>query len=182
MRKIEIGSGNHPEPGFEHLDINPNLPCLEYVSEMDKIPVEDNTFDELRAIHVIEHQFWRQVRDTLKEWVRVVKPGGKLYIATPNLRWIAKSYLEARGGNREEVDRDLSVFNEDQSSWVKFNGQDVPDAGLWANFKIMSSGGTYDQHYTAFDATILTKLLQEAGASRVEVEYDKEYLSVIGYK
>ena len=180
MRKLEIGSGNHPLKGFEHLDINPDLPHLDYVAPMDKIPVEDNAFDEVRSIHVIEHDLWRNALAILKEWIRVLKPGGMLYVATPNLKWIAQTYLDGRNGNEKEFLKDASIMTPQQTQFLMLGGK--RDAGLWANFKIMSSGIPWDQHYAAFDSVTLPGLMMEAGASKTVIEYDKEYLSVIGYK
>jgi SAM-dependent methyltransferase len=180
VRKLEIGSGNHPQEGYEHLDINPNMPHLEHVAPMDNLPLEDNIFDEVISIHVIEHDLWRNAPKILKEWVRVLKPGGKLYIATPNFRWVAEAYLAARNGNPEEFLKDSGIMTPEQKQFLNIEGQ--VDPGLWANFKVMSSGIPWDQHYAMFDSIILPALMREAGCSRTEVEYDKEYLSVIGYK
>ena len=46
---------------------------------------EGNYADEILAVHVVEH-FWRwEVVDVLKEWVRVLCPGGKMILECPNL-------------------------------------------------------------------------------------------------
>ena len=37
------------------------------------------------AIHVVEHFFVWEVPDLLTEWIRVLKPGGKLIIEVPDL-------------------------------------------------------------------------------------------------
>jgi len=52
----------------------------------------DNT-DEILAVHVIEH-FWRwEVVSILKEWVRVLKPNGKLILECPNLKSACEQFL-----------------------------------------------------------------------------------------
>jgi SAM-dependent methyltransferase len=41
--------------------------------------------DEVMAVHVVEH-FWRwEVEDVVREWIRVLKPGGLLVLECPNL-------------------------------------------------------------------------------------------------
>jgi len=179
-RKLEIGSGNRPLEGYEHLDINPDCPCVEYVSSMGKIPCEDNAFDEIQAIHVIEHQPWKETLATLTEWIRVLKAGGKLRIATPNLKFIAQSYIDARGPNQGRMLHDINIMNEEERSLLTLNEKFSP--ALWANFKIMSGGGKWDQHFACYDADILTEMLMLAGACKVDVVHDGDSLVVEAYK
>lgn len=49
------------------------------------------------AIHVIEH-FWRwEVADVVREWARVLKPGGRLVLECPNLIAACQAFLEDPG-------------------------------------------------------------------------------------
>lgn len=180
MIKLEIGSGNRPLEGYEHLDINPWCPHVEYVAPMDNIPTEDGRFDEIQAIHVIEHQPWKTTLNTLTEWVRVLKPGGMLRIATPNLRWIAKAYHSANLGDPRAVLNDVQVMNKAEREAISIDNK--IDYSLWANFKIMSSGGKWDQHFACFDERLLASLLKKAGCSRTEIEHDGDSLVLRAYK
>ena len=180
MRKLEIGSGNRPLDGYEHLDINSRCPHVEYVAPMDNIPTEDEIFDEIQAIHVIEHQPWRTTLNTLREWVRVLKPGGMIRIATPNLRWIAFAYHNANLGHPQELLGDAKAMNEAEQEAISINGK--IDYSLWANFKIMSGGGKWDQHFACFDEKLLAALLKKAGCSKVEVDHDGDSLVLRAYK
>jgi len=56
------------------------IQAIEYDGE--SIPFPDGHFDVITSWHVIEHV--RDVRDTLAEWCRVLKPGGWVMIETPN--------------------------------------------------------------------------------------------------
>lgn len=47
-----------------------------------ELPFPDATFDVVAAWHVIEHV--RDVRETLQEWSRVLKPGGLMMLETPD--------------------------------------------------------------------------------------------------
>lgn len=54
-----------------------------------KLPFKDNHFDVLTNWHVIEH--CEDVKETLEEWYRVIKPGGVMILETPD-----STYLKAR--------------------------------------------------------------------------------------
>jgi len=49
-----------------------------------RLPFDDDYADEIRAIHVIEHfQVW-DAPNIVREWVRVLKPGGTLALECPD--------------------------------------------------------------------------------------------------
>src|ERR1700723_3585255 len=47
-----------------------------------KLPFEDNSFDQIRAVHLIEHV--EDVIATMEELHRVARPGGTIFIVTPH--------------------------------------------------------------------------------------------------
>ena len=57
----------------------------------------DATFDAIYASHVLEHfDYQRELGDTLREWCRVLKPGGELLISVPDLEVLAELLLDKR--------------------------------------------------------------------------------------
>src|SRR6202012_3650744 len=86
--KLNLGCGDKILEGFVNVDVvesragkSPDVIC-----DLHQLtPFEDGSADEIMAIHVVEH-FWRwEVVDIRKEWVRVLKPGGKMILECPNL-------------------------------------------------------------------------------------------------
>lgn len=82
-RILDVGCGPKKYPGSIGLDMNPNT-AADVICHLDKgsLPFRDNSFDELRAEHLIEH-----VADaiaTMEEFHRVTRPGGTIFILTPH--------------------------------------------------------------------------------------------------
>ena len=114
MKKLNLGCGDKILPGYINVDINPtpltkvNKPmhvpvdlgnCPDVVCELRSLtPFDAESVDEILSIHVVEH-FWRwEVVDILKEWVRVLKPGGVMYLECPNLLSACQSIMEDPDG------------------------------------------------------------------------------------
>src|SRR5690242_3182819 len=52
-RKLEIGPGGYPTPGYIHMDIRGAAPHLEAVGPMWKLPFADGWAEEIRGIHTL---------------------------------------------------------------------------------------------------------------------------------
>ncbi len=54
------------------------------LADLDRFPYpfRDNAFDEVRAVHVIEHV--ADVVRSIEEFHRLLKPDGRLYVVTPH--------------------------------------------------------------------------------------------------
>ena len=83
MRILDVGCGVNKHPGAIGIDVNPRSGA-DVLCNLDHFPYpfRDNSFDELRAVHVIEHV--SDVVRTMEEFHRLVRPGGTVYIATPH--------------------------------------------------------------------------------------------------
>lgn len=83
MRVLDVGCGRNKTPGAIGIDRNADT-SADVRCDLDRIPYPfaDNTFDLLRAIHVIEHV--SDVIRTMEEFHRLVRPGGTVRIETPH--------------------------------------------------------------------------------------------------
>ncbi len=86
--RLNLGYGDKVLSGYINVDIaasrsgkQPDTVC-----DLHDLGVfEDNYADEILSAHVIEH-FWRwKAEQVLKEWLKKLKPGGKMIIECPNL-------------------------------------------------------------------------------------------------
>lgn len=60
--------------------------------ESEKLPFPDATFDVAISNHIIEHVPGQKTH--IKEMYRVLKPGGMVYLATPNKYWLTDPHYK----------------------------------------------------------------------------------------
>jgi predicted SAM-dependent methyltransferase len=97
MIKLNLGCGDKILPGYINVDVASERAGKkpDVISDIRKLTFNDNYADEILSVHVIEH-FWRwEVSDILKEWIRVLKPGGKLILECPNLQAACEEFLKS---------------------------------------------------------------------------------------
>ena len=84
-----IGEVPHGEniPGFTTVDLRNGA---EIKSPLDSLPFENSSVSELYCSHCLEHFSHTRTVEVLKEWHRVLKPGGKAYISVPSWDQIFK--------------------------------------------------------------------------------------------
>ena len=83
--RLNLGCGHRLLDGWVNVDLAENWTGEkpDVSSDLRKLPFEDNYADVAMAIHVLEHFPLWETHDLLSEWVRVLKPGGKLIIEVP---------------------------------------------------------------------------------------------------
>jgi predicted SAM-dependent methyltransferase len=75
------------------------------------IPFKKETFDMVYHSHVLEHFSKSDGKQLIEECFRVLKPGGTIRIAVPDLEIIAKNYLTFLNRSVESVDDQLANSN-----------------------------------------------------------------------
>ena len=93
-RRLHIG-GKVKVSGWEVLNAVP-APYVDHIGNANDLSrFADNTFTDIYASHLVEHlDYKNELVATLKEWYRVLVPGGKVYISVPDLDVLAKLFLE----------------------------------------------------------------------------------------
>ncbi len=115
-RRLNLGCGDKILDGYVNVDVvaaragkAPDVMC-----DLRRLePFADDSVDEVLAVHVVEH-FWRwEVLDVLREWVRVLRPGGRMVLECPNLLTACEELLrnpQAASGTGIEVQRTMWVL------------------------------------------------------------------------
>lgn len=94
--RLNLGCGKRMFADHMNVDIFDYDGDMPYTkADINKLPFDDESADEIFTCHVIEH-FWPwDIPDILTEWKRVLKPGGKIVTECPNLAGAAMLFVEA---------------------------------------------------------------------------------------
>ena len=142
VRKLHIG-GTIAAPGWEILNALPG-PYVDHLGNAaDLSRFSDCSFDDIYASHVLEHFDYKDdLSSTLREWNRVLKPFGQLYVSVPDIDVLAKLLLAK--------DR-LTTAERFHVMRMIFGGH--IDA--------------HDYHYVGLNEEFLQKYLRDAGFSAI---------------
>ena len=131
--KLHLGCGKRYIPGFVHIDAV-EYPHVDHVATIDNLGfIADDTIDLIYTCHVLEHFRRKDVGRVLREWHRVLQPGGTMRIAVPDFARLCEVY------------------------------QRTQDIGLVIGSIFGRQDYLYNIHYNIFDEPSLSKLLLECG-------------------
>ncbi|MCK4359398.1 MAG: methyltransferase domain-containing protein [Candidatus Cloacimonetes bacterium] len=131
---LEGGGGSPPLEGFTNIDVR-NIAGVNIVHDIISLPMfEDESVDEIRVSHAIEHISPDKITEALQEWHRILKPNGILRIYCPDAYKLAQDYVSGK--------IDCEKF-----SYQLFGAQSYKE----------------DLHRLAIDRTRLDKIVTDAG-------------------
>lgn len=125
---------------------------IRYANAAARIPHGTGSVDAIYSSHMMEHLDRSEARSFLAECLRVLRPGGVLRLAVPDLRNNVQLYLE---------DNDADAFVE----YLLFD-LDKP-RGLRQQLNRLITGGR--NHHWIYDRQSLAKLVEKAGFADVQV-------------
>lgn len=137
--RLHLGCGAIDHPGFVNID-GIDRPHVHFVQSLTNLTrFKDRTVEFIYTSHTLEHFPRAQTVSILKEWCRVLRPGGQLCVSVPDFDRIIEIYR-------------LSELDADEILPPLFGGQDYP----------------FNFHHTTFNRASLSRSLMEAGFARVK--------------
>ncbi|MEQ8188877.1 MAG: glycosyltransferase, partial [Candidatus Eremiobacterota bacterium] len=150
---LNLGCGKDIRDGFVNIDL---FSDDSRVVGMDvrKLYLPDNCADGILASDILEHFSHRETGIILREWARVLKPGGELFLRCPSLYLQLKAYWNG-------------IWDADMASYMIFGGQTNPG----------------DYHCTGFDEKSISKHLTSAGLEitsfeEIDTPQDKGFINL----
>jgi len=93
--KLNLGCGRRILKGYTNIDFKPFGNKI-IVMDVRDLQYPDDSVDEILAEFVLEHIPYFDTQETLWEWWRVLKVGGKLVLLVPDFDIIAEQWLERK--------------------------------------------------------------------------------------
>lgn len=149
-------------PGWHEvrLDVDPGVKPDVVASITDMSPVPSGAVDAVFSHHNIEHVFSHEVAIALREFLRVLRPGGTVLIATPDLQAVAEVIATGR--------LEATLYRSEA-------GDIAPLDVVYGLRSDIEQGREYMAHRTGFSVRRLTRELSQAGFVDVKVVRGPSY-------
>ncbi len=157
IKKLHIAAGKNYLAGWLNTDIVSKDKRVVYLDATKAFPFKNNTFDYIFSEHLIEHLTYEQGRRMLCECHRVLKPNGKIRLATPDL----KTFINLFTNDKTDIKEQYIKWSTD-----KF----LPEL---AKLKIYSAAFVINiifykhGHQFIYDIRTLTDSLKQAGFKNI---------------
>ena len=149
--RLNIGCGEHLRPGWVNIDLDPRAELRLDIRR--PLPFPEGSCAEIYSEHVLEHLAYPgEVEQVLRDWWRVLVPGGVLSVGVPDSEYPLANYVHKR---------------DDYFAWCRTQPWNPP----WnetrldqINFHFRQQGLGFGQdHLYAYDVETLAARLTAAG-------------------
>ncbi len=153
VRKLHLGCGFNLLAGWLNSDLTGDGQKTFPLDATQPFPFPDNTFDFVYSEHMIEHIPFLQGAHMLAECRRVLRPGGKLRISTPDLAFVVALYQPEK-----------TPLQKEYLQWSTQNF--IPDAEKPEDTFVINNFVRAWGHQFIYDEKTLRRALEKAGFAR----------------
>jgi predicted SAM-dependent methyltransferase len=107
VRKLHVGCGGNYLETWLNSDLIPDNDTIVKLDAAKPFPLPLSSFDFIYSEHLIEHLSFVQQLNFLTESYRILKPGGKIRIATPDFDFLA----QLAGNKRTDFQNEYLKWN-----------------------------------------------------------------------
>jgi len=154
--KINIGCGKDIRNGYINIDSRNNLDECVVVGDVENLPFESGTIDEILALDIYEHISHLRSLAMLQHWFDILKPAGKLILRSPSLDVIIEKYYKT-ANTVDKIKRVIEII---------FGGQEY-------------SGNS---HFTICHPIIMKDYLTKCGFINISIGYINQNMTIECYK
>jgi predicted SAM-dependent methyltransferase len=154
VKKLQVGAGSNAKPGWLNGDLNPVGAGVIYLDATKRFPLDDGLFQYVFSEHMLEHVPYSAGRNMLNECYRVMAPGGRIRICTPDLANFLNLFRS-----------DRSALENDYLAWA--TREFIPAADEVAPVFVLNNYVRDWGHQFIYDRPTLARALEHAGFSDV---------------
>jgi len=155
IKKLHLGSNISLLDGWLCSDLVPATKKSIFLDVTQRFPFEDNTFDYIYSEHLIEHLSWQDGLEMLSESLRVLKNGGKIRIATPDL----KIFIDLYSRKNDKI-------AEDYIHWI--TDSFVSDVDIYSPIFVINNIFRKWYHQFIYDDELLSSALNHVGFINIQ--------------
>lgn len=153
--KLQIGSGHNLLAGWLNTTLYPFEPGTVFLDASRPFPIPADSLDYVFSEHVIEHLEFDEAALMLSECFRTLKAGGRIRLATPDLKQIIALYTQPEADAQQQYIR-----------WIM--DQFRPHIGEYNPAQVINHSFHGWRHKFIYDGTTLTGALEKAGFGDIE--------------
>jgi SAM-dependent methyltransferase len=156
VRKLHVGCGGNSLESWLNSDLIPDNKKIVILDASKHFPLPDSSFDYIYSEHLMEHLSFIQQLNFLQESHRILKPGGKIRIATPDFDFLAQLV----GNKKSEFEKEYLKWN--FQTFLKYIPSQLMDT---ANLDVYVINNYFRDwgHQLIHNKSSITKLLEYCG-------------------